>query len=180
MSELMNEEIQQDIEFLTEEEKRFVCDDDQKADWLLRKRAEAIAEFDIWKEFYEEQIRKTEVAMNRKIAWVDFMLEGYFRMVPHKESKTQESYLLPSGKLVMKKPAVVLEHNDELLLPWVKQNKSGFIKTKESVDWAGLKKELLSNEAIDPAYRGFMTDDGEIIPGINRVEKPAEFKVEVK
>ena len=181
MSELMNEGTQQDVEYLTEEEKRFVCNDDRKADWLLRKRAEAVSEYDFWKQFYEEQTHKAEVAMNRKLAWIDFMLEGYFKTVPHKTSKTQESYLLPSGKLVLKASSVKYEHDDAQLLPWLKKNgKSAFVKVKESVDWAGLKKDLIPENGFDISGSFIADDNGEIVPGITVTSTGQQFKVEVK
>lgn len=184
MSEMIDKlldavETEEEIQ-IPEAEKRFRVEDDQGAEWCFRIIREANEEIKKWTEFYEDRKAKAIRKQEARIAHMEFLLEGYFRDVPKDETKTQLSYKLPGGKLVMKKPALVLEHDDEQLLPWLKQNRPAFVKTKESVDWAGLKKDLLSDAAVDPAYRGLVTDDGEIIPGISRVEKPAEFKVEVK
>ena len=166
---------------VTEEEAGFQVDDDQKAEWCIRKIAEAKKEMMDWIEFYVAQTDKVKDKCERRIQFFEYKLMQYFGSVPHKETKTQESYQLPSGKLVLKKPAIAYEHDDEQLLPWLKQNDRGnFIKTKESVDWASLKKALLEDKTIDYAWHGLVTDDGEIIPGITVVEKPEEFKVEVK
>ena len=54
-------------------------------------------------------------------------------MVPHKVTKTQESYALPSGKLVLKEQKPEWVHDDTQLLPWVKANLPEMIRTKESI-----------------------------------------------
>jgi phage host-nuclease inhibitor protein Gam len=99
-------------------------------------------------------------------------LEKYFGTVQHKVTATEENYRLPSGKLVMKKPSMEFERDDESLLSWLKENgHPEFIKTKESVDWSSLKKTLV-------VVGGSVTDeDGQIVPCITAVEKPAEFKI---
>ena len=74
-------------------------------------------------------------------------LQAYFMQVPHKETKTQESYKLLSGTLVMKKAGSKIIHNDEKLLAYLKDNDGiDYIKTKESVDWAEFKKNLTISE----------------------------------
>lgn len=179
MSELIMEEdfLEDDLE---EEQTSFLVDNDQKAEWCLQKIREAEAEKQKWNDYYTKQMQAVADREDRRIQYFEYHLNQYFRTVPHKETKTQQSYHLPSGKLVLKNPTIVYEHDDEKLLPWLKNNRPAFVKVKESVDWSGLKKDLLSDSSIDPAYRGLVTDDGEIIPGITRKDKPAEFKVEVK
>ena len=166
---------------VTEEEAGFQVDDDQKAEWCIRKIQEAKKEMMDWIEFYVAQTDKVKDKCERRIQFFEYKLMQYFGSVPHKQTKTQESYQLPSGKLVLKKPAIAYEHDDEQLLPWLKQNNmEDFIKIKESVDWSGLKKALLTDKEVDPGWTYLVTDDGEIIPGITRFQKPEEFKVEVK
>ena len=60
------------------------------------------------------------------------------------------------------------------MIPWLKTNDPNYVKVKEDVDWAGLKKKLIY---VD----GHMaTEDGEIVPGITAVKRPDKFAVEVK
>lgn len=166
---------------VTEEEAGFQVDDDQKAEWCIRKIQEAKKEMMDWIEFYVAQTDKVKDKCERRIQFFEYKLMQYFGSVPHKQTKTQESYQLPSGKLVLKKQAPEWEHDDEKLLPWIKDNYEGdFIKVKESINWSALKKAFQEDECIDTAYGGLMTDAGEIIPGIRIVDRPEKFVVEVK
>ena len=170
MSELMNEE-----EILQEDEQiTFIVDDDQKADWCLEKIREANAEKERWTAFYMDRLKKLCDAEDARIQRMEFLLQQYFRTVPHKETKTQQSYALPSGKLVYKRQQPEWTHDDSVLLPWVMENVPNMVKVKESVDWAELKKELsVVGDAIVNA-------DGLIVPGVTVMERPDVFKVEVK
>ena len=103
------------------------------------------------------------------------MLQHYFDTVPHKITKTTESYPLPSGKLVFKAQAPEYERDEEKVIEWLKQtNGTEFIKVKESLDWAGLKKTVtvLEDKVI--------TEDGEVVPGIKAIQRDPVFTVEVK
>ena len=180
MEELQNEELA-----LSEEEVRFVVDDDQKAEWCIRKIAEAKKEMMDWIEFYVAQTDKVKDRCERRIQFFEMKLEQYFGSVPHKVTKTQESYQLPSGKLVVKKQAPEYERDDALILAWLKANdEDRFVKTKESVDWAELKKKIdvLQLTAGDEqvAEQVVFTETGEVVPGITVTERPDVFKVEVK
>lgn len=161
---------------LTEEEAGFQVDNDQKAEWCLRKIKEEQAEVSRWKAFYAEQLRRLEERSQYRIGFFEDKLKMYFSMVPHKESRTQSSYQLPGGKLVYKRQAPEIVRNDAQLLPWVKANQPEMVKVSEAVDWASLKKSLSINEDLGMA----MTEEGEIVPGITVNERPDIFKVEVK
>ena len=174
MSELMRED-----EILQEEDEQitFIVDDDQKAEWCLGKIREAEAEKAKWKAFYEERLEKICAAEDAKIEHMRFLLEQYFRTVPHKQTKTQESYQLPSGKLVVKQQAPEIKHDDEAIMQWLYENSQApetYIEIKDSLKWGELKKVLkVAGDAMT-------TEDGEIIPGITVTERPDVFKVEVK
>ncbi|MBP5475448.1 MAG: host-nuclease inhibitor Gam family protein [Methanomicrobium sp.] len=153
-------------------EERFTVTDDKTAEWCIQRILEAKEEKQKWTDFYNEQIRKTADSCDGTISFMMHCLEEYFGTVPHKETATEENYRLPSGKLVMKKPSTSFEKDDNALLEWLKKNgHSEFIKTKESVDWDSLKKTLI-------VVGGSVTDEnGEIVPCVTAVEKPAEFKL---
>lgn len=174
--ELMNE-LMDDV--LTEEEKGFVVDSDQKAEWCLDRIREAEAEKEKWAEFYRQQNEKVARACDSKIEWMKHLLRPYFDRVPKKETKTQASYQLPSGKLVLKAQAPEWEHDDEQLLPWVRENVPSLVKVKESVNWAELKKEL-SVIWKEDGDQQIVNADGLILPGVKVTERPDVFKVEVK
>ena len=151
----------------------FIVNDDRKAEWCLAKIREAEEEKQRWIEFYDGQKEKVVKTCERKRAYLEQLLRIFFDQCPKKETKTQASYQLPSGKLVMKRQAPEFERNNELLLPWLKENLPALVKVEESPDWGNLKKHLtvVGDKAADP--------DGEIIPGITVVERPDVFRVEV-
>ena len=171
MSELMEEEV-----FVTEEEAGFQVTDDQTAEWCLKKIREANEEKQRWKEYYDEQLRKICAREDSRIAFMEMKLQSYFASVPHKQTKTQESYQLPGGKLVLKKQAPEYERDDELIIAWLKAaGKTHLVNTKEVLNWMELKRELkpVNDEQV-------VDSDGEIVPGLYVHERPDKFVVEVK
>ena len=179
----MDGEIQPDPEqvYLTEEDRRFVVDNDQKADWAARAIGATEEDTKKWKEFYEKRFEEVRKANDFRIGYMKRLLKDYFFTVPHKQARTQSSYALPSGKLIMKAQAPEYERDDEQLLAWLHEsNMEQFIKVKEVVDWGGLKKALEGDNGIAISNGQVITPDGEIVPGITVVERPNVFKVEVK
>jgi hypothetical protein len=184
MSELLNEELPFAEEIpVTEEEAGWQVDSDQAAEWCLRKIREAKAEKEKWTDFYMAQLKKVCDREEARIAFFEEKLKAYFEAVPHKVTKTQESYPLPTGRLILKEQKPEWTHDDSTLLPWVKVNAPELVKTQESVDWAALKKDLmmldLSDEEEAPRIR-VCNSDGLIVPGVTVTERPDKFVVEVK
>ena len=149
-----------------------IQNDDEAEECIQAIRA-AEADVAFWKNYYADALQKIADASQRIIDNNTARLEAYFDTLPHKKTKTQESYPLPSGKLVRKHQDAEFIRNDEELLSWLHENNGEkFIKTKESVDWAGMKKTLsvLGETVVD--------ENGEIIPCIKASERPDVFKVE--
>lgn len=151
----------------------FTIDSDAKADWALRKIAEIEKDAQKWREFYSAQYQKIDQQAEADKAYFLALLESYFDTVPHKAAKTQESYALPSGKLIRKAQQPNYIRDDSQLLPWAKEN--GLAKVVESPDWASIKKRVTvsGNNAID-------AESGEVIPGVVVEERPNVFTVSVK
>ena len=176
MVEIMDEE-----RYVSDEEAVWQVTDDQAAEWCLSKIREAQDEKEKWKAYYDDQLQKINNREDSRIAFFEEKLKEYFYKVPHKMTKTQSSYKLPSGKLVMKGQEPAYERDEEQLLAWLRQNhQERFVKTKETVDWSGLKKSLEGAEGLAISNGRVITPDGEIVPGITVVERPNIFKVEVK
>ena len=151
----------------------FTIDNDSKADWAVRKIAEIRAECDRMAEWHRQQVNKEKEAAEADISRLEHMLSEYFVIVPHKVTKTQESYTLPTGKLVVKKQNPEFKRDDKTVIAWLKDNGGGdFVKVSESLDWAGLKAKA----GIVGA--SLVNEDGEIIPGIEVVEREPKFMVE--
>lgn len=167
MSELIREEQYNEPE-------GFVIDTDAKAGWALDKIREARADRDRWVAWYKDRIAEIEAQTDFNTINLERMLCEYFANVPHKKTKTQESYSLPGGKLVMKLQNPEYKRDDKTVIEWLKaNNQERFVKVKEELDWASLK-------AKTAAFEGhIVTEDGEFIPGIEVVDREPKFVVEV-
>lgn len=161
-------------ELLMNEADGYVIDTDAKAVWAIRKIREARADRDRWVKWYEDKIKEITEQTDFNTMNLERMLAEYFATVPHKKTKTQESYQLPEGKLVLKTQNAEYKRDDKTVIEWLKANNmTDFIKTKEELAWSDLK-------GATAAFEGhIVTDDGEIVPGIEVIEREAKFIVEV-
>ena len=174
-------------ELLKEEKpvrERFTVDNDMKAEWVLSKirriRADQKKEKDELArqmQFYQDQMDMIDRQADEEVTFFESMLIPYFaeRMDSGftKSTKTQTTYKLPSGKLVLKKQEPTYDRNNAELLPWLKANRPELVKVEESPNWAELKKTItVIGEAAT-------TKDGEVIPGVKVTEREDKFEVEV-
>ena len=168
--EILEEEEQKE----TEPRPEFIVDSDRKADWCLRQIKEKQDEIDRWNEHYKRLAQTITDQLNDDIAYFSAQLERYLmRQIDSNfttATKTQVSYKLPSGKLVLKHQEPEYKQDEETLVPWLKANAPEFVKVKESVNWDGLKKTLILNGT------DMITTDGEIVPGITATPRPDVFK----
>lgn len=152
----------------------FVVDTDQKAEWALSKIKEARAERDRMVSWYESKIKEIKETTDFETMNLEARLADYFRMVPHKKTKTTESYALPGGKLVMKKQNPEYKRDDKAVIAWLKDHGGArFIKITEVLDWAGLK------DATAALGGKLFDENGEEIAGIDVIEREEKFVVEV-
>lgn len=164
-----------ELEMNLEDDRPFRVEDDQTAEWCMEQIRHANEEKQRWKDFYADRYKSVCETCDRTIASMEAMLQSYFDTVPHRVAKTQESYALPSGKLVFKKQEPEFERDDDELIRWLKDNGGQkFVKTKEALDWSGLKGTLnVLGETVADA-------NGVIIPCIKASDRPDIFKVELK
>lgn len=156
--------------------------DDSCADWAVCKIAEERAELERIKALAEEQIARIEekVAAAEKrcengTRFLTAKLAEYFETVPHKKTKTKHSYRLLSGTLAKKIGGVTMKQNDEKLLEFLKASgNDDMIQTTEKPKWGEFKKrlEIMGGQIVD-------STTGEIVEGVELVEKPDTFTVEV-
>lgn len=164
-------------ELLNDAREEFTVTDDAAAEWCMKKIRKIEADRAMWKAHYEGQMEKVNKAADDDVAYFTAKLEEYFASVPHKATKTQESYTLPGGKLIRKKQQPKFETDDEALVPWLEENFMGqLVKVKKSADWAALKKVC----SVTPDGEHVATDEGEIIPGVTVTQRPDVFKVEME
>ena len=151
----------------------FCIEDDKQADWAIRKIKESREDTAKWRAYYADQIAKIEKANATTEDYFMALLESYFAHVPHKATKTQESYMLPSGKLVRKAQNPTYERDEEALLAWAHASCPDVIRTKESVSWEQLKKRV----TWSPDGEAINRDTGEIIPGVKAIQRDPAFHV---
>ena len=150
--------------------------DDRGAEYALKRIRETQAEVDKFREYYDLQIQKMQERADGIRGFYLGHLYKYFQSVPHKSTKTQESYELPSAKLVWKQQNPEYVRDDEKVITWLKNvEETGFIKVKESLDWAELKKKSHVSDGVC-----VLNETGEVIPGIDVVERDAKFDVTFK
>lgn len=107
-----------------------------------------------------------------EIAYYSELLSEYFKTVDTRETKTQRSYQLLSGRLIYKKLKTVPERDEKILLPWAKENAPEFVQVSESVRWGDIKP-LLTVDGDRVVY----TATGEVVEGLGVVETGGEFEV---
>lgn len=156
--------------------------DDSCADWAVNKIAEERAELERIRALAEEQIarieEKLEAAERRCENGTNFLtskLAEYFETVPHKKTKTKESYRLLSGTLAKKLGSPQMKPDDEKLLEYLKSSGNvDMIKTTESPRWGEFKKclTIVGGQVID-------STTGEVVEGVDIIDKPDSFTVEV-
>ena len=161
-------------ELLMAENADFVIDTDAKAEWALTKIREARADRDRWVAWYKDKIDEITQQTDFDTMNLERMLAEYFATVPHKKTKTQESYKLPGGKLVLKTQNPEYTRDDKAVIEWAKANGFGqFVKVEEKLAW----QELKDATAVFEGH--IVTEDGEIVPGVEVTNREAKFVVEV-
>lgn len=164
------------IRITTAQDTPFIVDNDQKAEWAARKIREARQDTQKWTEYYERQLSAIRRANEDTEAYFAALLADYFETVPHKATKTQESYSLPSCKLVLKAQQPEFNRDEAVLCDYLdKKGLDDLVKITRRADWAALKKMLKVMED------GTCVDaDGEVVEGVQAFSRQPEFKVEMK
>lgn len=166
---------------------RFVVDNDMKAEWCLskirkirEKQKRETAELERQMQFYQDQMEIVKHSADEDAAFFEGILREYFEKRVEegftKATKTKVTYKLPTGNLILKHYEPEYRRDEKTVIDWLKkEHNSEFIKVEEKLDWAGLKKEVQVNGA------GCVNaETGEVIPGIEVVDRNDEFVVEVK
>lgn len=148
--------------------------DDGFADYLIRKMQERKDGLKELKAFYEAQYAKAEERVNRQNENDRIRLMQYFDQVPHHETKTEENYPLPSGKLYLKRqePEWDYKTGKDEAVKWLEENQmADKVKIEKSVNWAALKKLV----TLSGNGKVVLTETGEIIPGLSGEARPNKF-----
>lgn len=183
MEERIDDMLDAEFEIANEgqEQERFVIDSDLKAEWALDKLRKTHRHYDRLKETcsamiarYSEIMRKYAQQEENECAGLEYLLHEYFGSVDHKITKTQESYKLPTGKLVLKHHAPQIVRDDERLIAWLKANDwDGYVKIKETPDWGSFKKDRCTVTEDGSVY----DENGVRVEGLTVNEIPDTFEV---
>jgi len=154
-----------------EQRERFKIESKDQAAWALRKMSRIKAEI-------EENNKVAQAEIERIIAWRDKENEKLERSISFFESLLHEFFLsqresdpklktmkLPHGTLKMRAQQPQYEYDEDVLLPWAKENLPEAVVTKESVAKNAVKK--------------YIQETGEAVPGVTIIERPEKFSVEV-
>src|SRR5690606_15843611 len=170
-------------EFLDEQEnindEKFKINDEQQANWALRKikqLQEQVKETNALAEAEIEKINAWAESENEKAQRsIDYFLGllTQFAIEQRKKNPKFKSMKLPNGAIRFRKQQPKFHYDDEKLLESLKRTgKTDFIKVKEVPDKAAVKKSFILHEdkLVDP-------DTGEFIEGVTVEHR--EEKIEV-
>lgn len=154
-----------------EQRERFRIESKDQAAWALRKMSKIKAEID-------ENIMTAQAEIERITGWRDSENEKLERSAAFFEGLLYEYFMalretdpklktmkLPHGALKMRAQQPKYEYDETLMLPWAKKNLPEAVVVKESVAKTPVKKHI--------------KDTGEMVPGVEIVERPERFSVEV-
>ena len=146
---------------------------DIEAGWQLERRKKLLADRDELIAFYEAQIEAVKEDADYKLGFIERALFAYFKTKKHTKTQTQEYVKLPLGKLMLKKQNPEFKRDDAKVIEWLKENGAPeFVKVEEKLDWANLKK------ATTIVGNAIVNTDGEIIPGVEVIEREDKFCIE--
>ena len=165
MSEVLNT--------IPQEEETIEVRTDIEAGWQLKRRKEIMDDRDELVAFYEAQIKAVKEDATYKLGFIERALYAYFMKKEHKKTKTEESVTLPLGKLMLKAQEPEFKRDDEKVIEWLKKTPETlrYVKVKEELDWSALKADttVVGNAIVNT--------DGEVIPGVEVVEREPKFTI---
>jgi len=163
------------------EREAFTIQDDQAANWALRKigqmqkqiednNALAVAEIDKIEAWNKQENQKSQDG-------IDYFqgLLSYYALKKKEEDPKFKTLKLPNGKLSFRKQQPKWNYDDEAVVQALKQAKlDDFIQVKESPKKADIKKafSVAGDKVVNP-------DTGEIVEGITVEEREDKFGVTV-
>ena len=166
-----------------EQQEGFKIDSDSKAEWAVKRIKEAEREQNrllalVDEERAELDVREKEILDNfaRKTDGLKALLEEYLRAQYAKEeareTNTQITYQLLSGKLVYKKSGLELKQNADVLVNWCKEHLPDAVNVTYTPKWAEIKKNIKVVDGI-PVY----APTGEVVDGVEEAYVASKFNV---
>ena len=166
----------QEIEETNEEYQGFQITDDHLAEWAIQKIKEARGDTAKWQAHFAAQLEKIKAANQSTIDFMTSALSQYFATVPHKETKTQAKYDLPSATLIRKQQQPQYDCDNDALLAFLDGSKrDDLVRVKREPAWDEIKKvfAVQGGTMVDP-------ETGEVVAGVKVVARPDVFDVKIK
>lgn len=164
------------------ENQRFRIQDDNQADWALRKIARARQDMKEAEETAAMEIEKINRWLDgqrdeslRTERFFTALLQEYYepRFMTNPDKKT---YKLPSGKVQRRTQQPQFDRDNEALLAWLKQREmTDYIEVKETPKWGELKQQVQVVGEHVVIKDGPLK--GEIVDGVEVVHRPPIFRV---
>ena len=164
------------------ENQRFRIQDDNQADWALRKIARARQDMKEAEETAAMEIEKINRWLDgqrdeslRTERFFTALLQEYYepRFMTNPDKKT---YKLPSGKVQRRTQQPQFDRDNEALLAWLKQRgMTDYVEVKETPKWGELKQQVQVVGEHVVIKDGPLK--GEIIDGVEVVHRPPTFRV---
>lgn len=152
----------------------FVIDNDKTADWAIQKIMRARKDAERFAQLYEDKLRAVMDELERTEAYFYPMLRDYMTTCPDvRKTKTQASYKLPSGTLMVKTQAPKYTPDDDALARYLEAaGRSDCIEVVKKPKWGEYKKscELVDDQLVDK-------DTGEIVQGVAVEIRQPKFEV---
>jgi hypothetical protein len=155
----------------------FTVDNDSKADWALRKLAEARRRLQERRAFVEVELArlqawqaKLDAEDTRLISYMERLLADYFE---HLQAQgrlgRKKSYRLPHGQLTAHQVPTHWAVDEEELLAWAEP--LGLVRINKISAWKEIKARLIAS-APQPGAPAIDMTTGELVPGVT-VKDPA-------
>lgn len=172
----------------TRNDEGFVVDDDNKATWCLRKIKHFKSKQEKNKELAEKQIEEIEKEIREVEQWledenskldnsIEFMeskLYSYAQQL-RREDPELKTHKLPFGQLQFRKQRPKWKYDNDKLLNFAEEKYKDLIKVKRSVD-----KRKLKSQAKIIGGKVIIEKTGEVIEGVEVIERSEKFKVKTK
>lgn len=141
---------------------------------LEKKKAQAIMEIDAEIADLEQELNYLNARKQDIITPIDNEIE-YIKqnLIAWHMEQEDKTIKLPYANLKSRTQPQDYIKDEDALMEWVRVNADEFIRTEVSVDWSGLKKNIV----VD-GERVILSETGEIVDGL--VAKPREVKYSVE
>lgn len=169
------------------DKERFKVNDDHKANWALKKIRELKEVKQKKEEFAQKEIDEVKSwladetsKLDDKISYFEGLLTQYALELKAQDKKLKTKSL-PAGKLQFRKQVPKWKYDKDKLLKSVQDaGLKELIKVKKSVDKRKLKQkiEVISSPKSNVCI-AMVADTGEILEGIEVVERDEKFKIKV-